>query len=102
MNLTKEAFFDFPEFLCLYAKNFNKEINDEQELLNAFKVFDKGREGVINAEELIHHLTRMGERFSEEQIKEVGKVFEANLEDQNRIDYGLISKVITRTAKMEI
>jgi len=102
MNKINGNHFDFPEFLCVYAKNFNKEINHEQELVNAFKVFDKGREGVINAEELMHHLTRMGERFTEEQVKEVSGIFDSNLQDQNRINYTLISKIIMRTAKMEI
>jgi calmodulin len=102
MNLQEGCLFDFPEFLCVYAKNFNKEVNHEQELINAFKVFDKSREGVINAEELMHHLTRMGEKFTDEQVKEISGIFDSNLQDQNRINYSLISKIITRTAKMEI
>ena len=92
----------FAEVICIYAKYFNKSVNHEQELVNAFKVFDKSKDGLINSEELMHHLTRMGERFTEEQILQINPIFESNANDQSMVDYKLMSKMILRTDRSDL
>ena len=84
------------------VKYFNKDINHEQELLNAFKVFDKNKEGTVNSEELLHHLTHLGEKFTEDQIKDFSGIFEKNNHEVGKTDYVYITKLITRSANIGI
>ena len=53
---------DFPEFLSLMARKI-KDIDPEEELLEAFKVIDKNNNGYINSQELAYNLTNNGEKF---------------------------------------
>ncbi|GAM24814.1 hypothetical protein SAMD00019534_079900, partial [Acytostelium subglobosum LB1] len=46
---------------------------DEQELIEAFQVFDKDGKGLIGASDLRHILTNLGERLNEEQVEEMLK-----------------------------
>ena len=101
LNLVDDKYVDFSEFLLVVAKHFNKEVNHEQELLNAFKVFDQNKEGTIGSEELVHNLTHMGEKFTEEQLKILSELFERNSPEPGKTDYHYVTKVITRSANLE-
>ena len=50
----------------------------------------------------MHHLTRMGERFTEEQILLINPIFEFNANDQSMVDYKLMSKMILRTDRSDL
>ena len=47
------------------------EINQEEDLIEAFKIFDKDGNGVISAAELRHVMTTLGERLTEEEAEEI-------------------------------
>ena len=49
---------DFPEFLNLMARKM-KDTDSEEELKEAFKVFDKDGNGFISAAELRHVMTKV-------------------------------------------
>ena len=51
---------DFPEFLSLMARKM-KDTDTEEELIEAFKVFDRDGNGFISAAELRHVMTNLGE-----------------------------------------
>ena len=62
-----------------------KEGNEEEELREAFKVFDKDGNGVINADELRHVMTNLGEKLTDEEITEMIK--EADTNNDGLVDY---------------
>ncbi|KAM5350957.1 hypothetical protein ACJ41O_003680 [Fusarium nematophilum] len=80
----KSGSIDFDEFLVLMAKK-RKEVDNEQELLAAFKVFDRDGTGTISAEELRHVMNSIGEEFTQEEIDDMMK--EADQNGDGTIDY---------------
>jgi calmodulin len=51
---------EFPEFLTMMARKMH-DPDSEEEIKEAFKVFDKDETGYISAEELKHVMTNLGE-----------------------------------------
>jgi len=61
---------EFPEFLALMA--FRLMLTDnEDEILEAFKIFDKDGNGKLSAEELKSVLTSLGEKLSPQECDEI-------------------------------
>jgi len=64
------AAIDFPEFLSLMSRKM-KDTDTEEELIEAFKVFDRDVNGFINAAELRHVMSNLGEKLTDEEIDEM-------------------------------
>jgi len=58
---------DFDEYLCLIQTWIEQ---DEEQIYEAFKVFDKDGDGFVSAQELKRALTQYGEQFTEEEANE--------------------------------
>ena len=63
---------DFEEFLGLMSKRL-QELDVKEELIEAFRVYDKEKNGCITVEEIKKILQKMGETVSKEEIEEVLK-----------------------------
>lgn len=50
---------DFPEFLTMMARKM-RDTDSEEEIREAFKVFDRDNNGFISAAELRHVMTNLG------------------------------------------
>ena len=58
---------DFPEFLTMMARKM-KDTDSEEEIREAFRVFDKDGNGYISAAELRHVMTNLGEKLTDEEV----------------------------------
>ncbi|CAD8143331.1 unnamed protein product [Paramecium pentaurelia] len=83
---------DFPEFLSLMARK-HRDVDPEEELMDAFRILDKSNKGTINANELRHMVKSMGERLTEEEANQLIK--EANPDKDLEIRYEDFVKLIT-------
>ena len=75
---------EFPEFLTLMSRKM-KEADSEEEIKEAFKVFDKDGNGFIGAAELRHVMTNLGEKLTDEEVDEM--VREADIDGDGQINY---------------
>ena len=75
---------DFPEFLTMMARKM-KDTDSEEEIKEAFKVFDKDGNGFISAAELRHVMTNLGEKLTDEEVDEM--IREADIDGDGQINY---------------
>uniref|UniRef100_A0A1B6FJB2 EF-hand domain-containing protein n=2 Tax=Cuerna arida TaxID=1464854 RepID=A0A1B6FJB2_9HEMI len=73
---------EFNEFLQMMSKKMK---DGEDELKEAFKVFDLNNDGLISHAELQHVMTKLGERMSDEEIEDMIK--EADLDGDGMVNY---------------
>ena len=72
-----------PPGLVLCSKM--KDTDSEEEILEAFKVFDKDGNGFISAAELRHIMTNLGEKLTDEEVDEM--IREADIDGDGQINY---------------
>lgn len=69
----------------MMAKKCNDPKDSDQELREAFMVFDKDGSGKISSAELRHVMTNLGEKLTDEEVDEMMK--EADINGDGEIDY---------------
>ena len=62
-----------------------KEADSEEEIREAFRVFDKDGNGFISAAELRHVMTNLGEKLTDEEVDEM--IREADVDGDGQVNY---------------
>eukprot|EP00088_Acartia_fossae_P032148 TRINITY_DN32955_c0_g2_i1.p1 TRINITY_DN32955_c0_g2~~TRINITY_DN32955_c0_g2_i1.p1 ORF type:complete len:161 (+),score=43.34 TRINITY_DN32955_c0_g2_i1:33-485(+) len=75
---------DFPEFLMMMTLKQNEE-NAEDEIREAFKVFDGDGNGYINRQELAVVMMNIGEKLTNDEIQEM--IDDADIDGDGQINY---------------
>lgn len=75
---------EFNEFLQMMSKKM-KGADGEEELREAFRVFDKNKDGLISSSELRHVMTSLGEKLSDEEVDDM--IREADLDGDGMVNY---------------
>ncbi len=75
---------DFEEFVTLMNRR-SKETDTEDEVINAFRVFDKEGNGCIGSGELKHIMTTIGDKLTEDEVEEM--IREADIDGDGYINY---------------
>uniref|UniRef100_UPI00035AC984 RGECO1 n=1 Tax=Discosoma sp. TaxID=86600 RepID=UPI00035AC984 len=84
--------FDFPEFLTMMARKMN-DTDSEEEIREAFRVFDKDGNGYIGAAELRHVMTDLGEKLTDEEVDEMIRV--ADIDGDGQVNYEEFVQMMT-------
>ncbi|KAL1417041.1 hypothetical protein MTO96_027243 [Rhipicephalus appendiculatus] len=84
---------DFPEFLTIMAKEEIRSNDVDEEIREAFKVFDRNGDGFVSAAELRHVMTTMGEKLTHEEVDEM--IREADQDGDGRINYEEFVNMVT-------
>jgi len=79
------------EFLTMMARKM-KDTDSEEEIREAFKVFDRDNNGFISAQELRHVMTSIGEKLTDDEVDEM--IREADQDGDGRIDCELPATVL--------
>ncbi|XP_041027213.1 calmodulin-2/4-like isoform X3 [Juglans microcarpa x Juglans regia] len=82
---------NFAEFLNLMARKM-QDTDSEEELKEAFRVFDKGQNGFIFAAELRHVMSNLGEKLTDEEVDEM--IREVDVDGDGQISYEEFVKVM--------
>lgn len=62
-----------------------KDTDSEEEIKEAFRVFDKDGNGFISAAELRHVMTNLGEKLTDEEVDEM--IREADVDGDGQVNY---------------
>ena len=75
-----------------------KDTDSEEEIREAFRVFDKDGNGFISAAELRHVMTNLGEKLTDEEVDEM--IREADIDGDGQVNYeGNFSGFIVQSAE---
>lgn len=83
---------DFPEFLLMMAMK-SRDSQAEEDIREAFKVFDKDGNGFITAMELRHVMHNIGEKLTDEEVEQM--ILEADIDGDGQINYEEFDKLMT-------
>lgn len=84
---------DFSDFLAIIKLDKGRKADKEEEIQDAFKVFDKDGSGEIQTAELRHVLMNLGEKFTEEEVESL--IVEAQLDAMGSVKYGELISLLT-------
>jgi len=69
-DVTNQGKIGFPEFMSMMTRKM-KEADSEDELTEAFRVFDPYGDGIIAEKELTEALTKQGDKLAREELDEM-------------------------------
>ena len=75
---------DFQGFLTIMTRKM-KDTDPEEEMREAFHMFDKDGNGFISAADLHHVMTILGEKLTDEEVDEMIK--EADIDGDGQVNY---------------
>ncbi|KAH7666126.1 calcium-binding protein CML protein [Dioscorea alata] len=89
---------EFGEFLNLIAHKMKATNDFEEELKEAFNVFDKDQNGYISPTELKNVMMSLGEKLSDEEVEQMIK--EADLDGDGQVNYEEFVNMMKLTANL--
>ncbi|XP_064622618.1 calmodulin-like [Lineus longissimus] len=96
----REGVVDFGEFLYLWAEYRKSKEEQQEELLDAFRMFDKEKKGFVPTNTMKNILTSIGEPMEAEEVEEIFE--EVGNTVEGKISYrDIIERVTDRTVGME-
>ncbi|PHU02585.1 Calmodulin [Capsicum chinense] len=70
VDVDQNGIIDFPEFLNLMERKM-MDTDFEEELKEAFKIFDKDQNEFFSTAELRHVMTNVGKKLTDEEVEEM-------------------------------
>ena len=95
VDINNNGAIDFKEFLDIMLKKL-KDFESEEELIEAFKIFDKDGNGLIGSEELLNVMLSLGEDSNKEEIEDL--INEVDLDRDGLINYEEFLRLISNKA----
>ncbi|KAG8761361.1 hypothetical protein FRC14_004766 [Serendipita sp. 396] len=81
---------EYSEFLDMMAR---QKKDDEEDLMDVFKIFDRDRDGYISGSELKHVMLHLGDQMSDQEVDDL--IWEADTDRDGRISYKEFVKMMT-------
>lgn len=91
-DLNGDGTIDFKEFLTMMRKK-SSETDQTEELRQAFRIFDKNKDGYIEAKELRRVTTTLGQVLTTDEIDTFMR--EADLDGDGKLDYNEFVRMMT-------
>lgn len=91
IDLDSNGTIEFSEFLAMMTVK-QKDSDADQELLEAFKMFDRDGNGYISAAELRYVMTNLSDRLTDEEVDDLMR--EADLDGDGQINFEEFKKMM--------
>ncbi|KAL9318567.1 hypothetical protein ACSQ67_015084 [Phaseolus vulgaris] len=93
VDMNGNGMIDFGQFLNLMARKMKKQSETEEELKEAFRLFDQDQDGYISPTELLSVMRNIGEKITEKELEEMIRV--ADLDGDGRLNYEEFVRMMT-------
>jgi len=91
---------DFHEFMTMMSRK-SEDPDSEEEIREAFRVFDRDGNGFISPDELRHVMLNLGEKLTDEEVEEM--IREADLNGDGQVDFdGLFHSHLWATVSIKL
>ncbi|ESN94228.1 hypothetical protein HELRODRAFT_164028 [Helobdella robusta] len=84
-NIIRKNSFSLSELVQVMSRFSSDPRNKEEEIRDAFRVFDRDNTGVISAAELRHVMTNIGEKLLDKEVDEM--IREIDVDKDGQINY---------------
>ncbi|KAF8008140.1 hypothetical protein BT93_K1970 [Corymbia citriodora subsp. variegata] len=84
---------EFAKLLGSMTNDIKEATDEEEELKEAFKVFDKDQDGYISPSELRHVMINLGEKLTEEEVQQM--ISEADMDGDGQVDFEEFVKLMS-------
>lgn len=84
-NVIRNSSFGLPELYQVMSRFMNDPRDKEEEIREAFRVFDRDGTGTISAAELRHVMTNIGEKLSDQEVDEM--IREIDVDRDGQVNY---------------
>merc|ERR1719331_1449497 len=91
VDLDGNGTIEFPEFLELMKQKATED-DDADTIREAFKIFDRDKDGFISTKELKKVTTMLGQQLTKEEVEEFMK--EADVDGNGKLDYDEFVKMM--------
>merc|ERR1712059_56527 len=91
VDLDGNGTIEFPEFLELMKQKANED-DDADTIREAFKIFDRDKDGYISMKELKKVTTMLGQTLTKEEVEDFMK--EADVDGNGKLDYDEFVKML--------
>ncbi|XP_077988101.1 neo-calmodulin-like [Glandiceps talaboti] len=85
IDLNANGTIEFNEFCNLMAKTLLDHPNADEEMMEAFRRFDRNNDGYVDAKEIEFVMQKIGDKMTKEEAQEM--VNEADVDGDGRINY---------------
>lgn len=92
IDVNENGLVEFEEFEKMLEKKGMRELDAQEELMAAFKVFDTDGNGYINVDEFKYAMTNLGEKFSDADIEDMINKFD--IDKDGRLNYSEFAHAI--------
>jgi len=93
VDVNENGKIDYPEFLTLMARQLNDK-DTEEDVNEAFKVFDKDGDGYLSIAELRYVLSSIGEKLTDEEMEEM--IGEADPDGDGHVKHQELVKMLMK------
>ena len=84
----------FQQFVDI-ANQLRSSVITEQEIIEAFKIFDRDGSGGVDASELMQVMTSIGDRMTQEEAESM--IRQADSEGTGSVDYASFARIVMQT-----
>ena len=92
LQMLIQRYIEFSEFVAMMAKKLKDGGDPDEDLKEAFKVFDKDNNGFISQSELRLVMSNLGEKLTDDELEEM--ILEADIDGDGQVNYeGLCSNL---------
>ncbi|CAF0963368.1 unnamed protein product [Adineta ricciae] len=93
LDIDKSGTIEFEEYLSFMMTFIKKNVTTEENLRDAFNLFDQDRDGFVNVDDLREIMTNLGEKITDEDLDEM--IREADIDKDFKVNFREFQRIMS-------